>query len=192
MSRKQCKPMRHLMGAVDVGDPTGARDLLPLVYDELRMLARARLQQEPAGQTLQPTALVHEAYLRLIGDNDPGWDGRGHFFAAAARAMRRILVERARTKKTTKRGGRFRRAQIEQAELECEPPSAEVLAIDEAVRRLEREDPRKGQIVNLRYFARMTTAETAAALGLSVGTVGREWRFIRAWLECEFEGENQL
>ncbi len=163
-----------------------------MVYEELRSLAKAKLRNELPGQTLQPTALVHEAYLRLVGSDDPGWDGRGHFFASAALAMRRILVERARRKGAKKRGGDIRRIASDPIEPSFEPPSDDVLAVDEAVARLEAFDPRKGQIVNLRYFARMTTAETAAALGISVGTVGREWRFIRTWLECELCGENEL
>ena len=179
------KPVTRLLKAAVDGDPRAAEDLLPLVYDELRTLARARLRKIPPGQTLQPTALVHEAYLRVIGNQDPGWDGRGHFFAAAARAMRDILVEQARRKMALKRGGDRRRVAAEQAEPVFEPPTDDVLAVHEAVKRLEQDDPRKGQIVNLRYFARLTTAETAAALGVSVGTVEREWRYIRAWLQRE-------
>jgi RNA polymerase sigma factor (TIGR02999 family) len=171
------------------GDLEAARNLLPLVYDELRKLARARLRILPPGQTLQPTALVHEAYIRLVGKKDPGWDGRGHFFAAAAQAMRNILVEQARRKMAYKRGGGKRRIDIDDAEPAFAPPSEDVLAVDEAVKRLEEDDPRKGQIVNLRYFARLTAAETANALGISVATVGREWRYIRAWLERELRSE---
>lgn len=148
---------------------------------------RERLRKVPPGQTLQPTALVHEAYLRVVGSEDPGWDGRGHFFAAAAQAMRDILVEQARRKAAKKRGGDRQRVATEQAEPVFEPPSDDVLAIDEAVRRLEQDDPRKGQIVNLRYFAKLTAAETAEALGVSVGTVEREWRYIRAYLQRELE-----
>jgi RNA polymerase sigma factor (TIGR02999 family) len=179
------KPVTRALRAVVRGDRRAAEDLLPLVYDELRTLARARLKKIPPGQTLQPTALVHEAYLRVVGNEDPGWDGRGHFFAAAAQAMRDILVEHARRKMAKKRGGDRQRVAAEQAEPTFEPPSEDVLAIDEAVKRLEQDDPRKGQIVNLRYFARLTTAETAEALGVSVGTVEREWRYIRAWLQRE-------
>ena len=185
MAENDSKTVAHMLRAAGRGDPRAANELLPLVYEELRSLARARLQHEAPGQTLQPTALVHEAYLRLVGHEDPGWDGRGHFFAAAARAMRQILVEQARRRNAQKRGGGQKRVSLEQVEPADELPSDDILAIDEAVQRLEKEDPRKGQIVNLRYFARMTTAETAAALGISVGTVGREWRYLRAWLECE-------
>ena len=180
-----CQPLTHILHDAAGGDPKAAQDLLPLVYDELRQLARARLRKVPVGQTLQATALVHEAYLRIVRAKDPGWDDRGHFFAAAAQAMRDILVEQARRKAAIKRGGDRHRVGGDQLEAAVEPPSAEVLAIDEAIARLARQDPRKGQIVNMRYFARMTTGETAAALGISVATVGREWRYIRAWLERE-------
>ncbi len=179
------KPVtRALRAAVD-GDPGAAKDLLPLIYKELRTLARARLNRLPPGQTLQPTALVHEAYLRVVGDDDPGWDGRGHFFAAAARAMRDILVEQARRKMALKRGGDRRRVDYDKVDPAFAPPSEEILAVDEAVKRLDEDDPRKGQIVNLRYFARLTAVETAEALGVSVGTIEREWRYIRAWLEFQ-------
>jgi len=151
----------HGLESVGCGDPRAAQDLLPLVYDELRTLARARLKKVPPGQTLQPTALVHEAYLRVVGSEDPGWDGRGHFFAAAAQAMRDILVEHAHRKTTKKRGGDRRRVPTEQAKPTFEPPSEAVLAVDEAVKRLERDDPRKGQIVNLRFFARLTAGVPA-------------------------------
>ena len=147
--------------------------------EELRVLARSKMAAERPGQTLQATGLVHEAYLRLVGDEDPGWKGRGHFFGAAALAMRRILVEQARRKARLRHGGGLERVDLEQAEPVIEPPTANVVAIDEAVRRLEQRDPRKGRIVNLRYFAGLTTEETARALDLSVGTVEREWRFIR-------------
>jgi len=179
----------RILAEVQRGDRWAAEDILPLVYDELRSLARTRLKYERPGQSLQPTALVHEAYLRLVGDEDPGWDGRGHFFAAAARAMRQLLVDRARQKLALKRGNRQKQVSLEYAEPALEPPAECVLAVDEALHRLEVEDARKGQIVNLRFFSRMTTAETAAALGISVATVGREWRYIRAWLECELQQE---
>lgn len=184
-STDESKPITRVLHAAVDGDSEAAGQLLPMVYDELRNLARARLKRLPPGQTLQPTALVHEAYLRVVGTEDPGWDGRGHFFAAAATAMRDILVEQARRKMAIKRGGGQQRIDIEYAEPAFVPPSEDVLAVDEAVKRLEKDDPRKGQIVNLRYFARLTAQETALALGISVATVGREWRYIRAWLERE-------
>ena len=174
----------RILQAAAGGDALAAADLLPQVYAELRSLAKRRLAQENPGQTLQPTALVHEAYMRLVGDEDPGWDSRGHFIAAAATAMRRILVENARRKLTQKRGGGRPRLTMKQVEAALEPPSEDILAVDDAVKRLESEDPRKGQIVNLRFFARMTTEETAAVLGISAGTVRREWQYIRTWLQA--------
>lgn len=185
MSVGDVKPVPRILQAIAESDAEAPEDLLPLVYDELRQLARARLRRLPPGQTLQATALVHEAYLRIVRAEGPGWSDRTHFFAAAAQAMRDILVEQSRRKATAKRGGDQRRVDCDHVEPFVEPPSQEILAIDEAVRRLEQEDPRKGQIVNLRCFARMTMAETAEALGISVATVGREWRFIRSWLERE-------
>ena len=178
--------LRELAGDTQ-GDSEAASNLLPLVYDELRSLARTRLKKVPPGQTLQATALVHEAYLRLVGCADPGWDSPGHFFAAAARAMRDIMVEQARRKMARKRGGDRQRVTPEVAEPSVEPTPEEILAMDEALEELEQDDPRKGQIVNMRYFARMTTVETAEALNISSGTVGREWRYIRAWLKCKLE-----
>ncbi|UCC32638.1 MAG: hypothetical protein JSU86_10210 [Phycisphaerales bacterium] len=185
MSDDNLKPVTRILHAAAQGDATAARDLLPLVYDELRTLALARLRKIPPGQTLQATALVHEAYLRLVGPGDPGWDSQAHFFGAAAQAMRDILVEQARCKMTQKRGGGRVRVDAEDVEPTVEPPSDEILAVYEALKRLEEDDPRKGTIANLRYFARMTASETAEALGISVGTVGREWRYIQAWLEHE-------
>ncbi len=190
-ARDQKADTRILLDAASRGDSEAARDLLPLVYDELRALARVRLKQELPGQTLQPTALVHEAYLRVVGRDDPGWDSRGHFFAAAARAMRQILVEQARRKTAQKRGGDHRRVFSQWVDLAVEPPPEVVLAVDEALQHLEQDDPRKGQIVNLRYFARMTSMETAEALGVSVGTIEREWRYIRAWLHRELSASTE-
>lgn len=178
-----------VLDAVCKSDTQASRDLLPLVYDELRRLAQVRMAHEPPGQTLQPTALVHEAYLRVTEGTRPDWNSRGHFFAAAARAMRRILVEQARRKAREKHGGGHRRADVEVNDLpvSIEKPLGDVLAVDEAVQKLEAEDERKGQIVNLRYFAGLTAEETAAALGLSDRTVRREWRFIKVWLRRELE-----
>jgi len=185
MNSEEVKPVTQVLRDATCGDVEAARDLLPLVYDDLRNLARARLKKVPPGQTLQTTALVHEAYLRIVGSEDPGWDNRGHFFASAAQAMRDILVERARRRMADKRGGDWHRIPMADAEAALDPPSDQILAVDEALKRLELDDPRKGQIANLRFFARMTTAETAAALDISVSTVGREWRYIRTWLECQ-------
>jgi RNA polymerase sigma factor (TIGR02999 family) len=187
VSTEEKKPITRALEAAAQGDPRAARELLPLVYHELRALARARLSRLPPGQTLQPTALVHEAYLRLAGTSrgDSGWSGRGPFFAAAARAMRDILVEEARRKASLKRGGDFERIDLERAAPAFLPPSADILAVDEAVTRLETIDPRKAAIVNLRYFARLTVDETALAVGVCPATIRRECRFIRAWLERE-------
>jgi len=172
------------------GDRAAAAELLPLIYDDLRKLARARMAKLAPGQTLQPTALVHEAYARVIGSGDPGWDGRGHFFGAAAQAMRNILVDQARSKAALKRGGGRQRLDLQDGDLAIQPPREDILALDEALRQLETDDPRKGQIVNLRYFAGLTAEETAAALDVSVGTVEREWRYIKAWLHTQLaEGD---
>lgn len=172
----------HLLTRSQAGDLQAAEELLPLVYEELRRLARARLANEPAGQTLQPTALVHEAYLRLVGDKDPGWNSRGHFFGAAALAMRRILVEQARRKAGIRHGGGQIREQL--SDFEITPPEAgdDLVSIHEALKQLESEDPRKGQIVNLRYFAGLTEKEVAEVLDISLSTVEREWRYCRRWL----------
>lgn len=180
---EEVKPVTQVLRDATGGNVEAAQDLLPLVYEELRSLARARLKKFPPGQTMQATALVHEAYLRIVGSEDPGWDNRGHFFASAAQAMRDILVERARRRTAEKRGRDWHRIPMQDAEAAFEAPPDQVLAVHEALKRLERHDPRKGKIANLRFFARMTTAETAAALNISVATVGREWRYIRTWLE---------
>jgi RNA polymerase sigma factor (TIGR02999 family) len=166
----------------DPGEAQAAAELLPKVYTELRRLAGALTGQLPPGQTLQPTALVHEAYLKLVGARDPGWEGRRHFFGAAARAMRQILVEQARRKGSRKRGGDGRRLELTEGLAVIEPPADDVLALDEAIRCLQAEDPRLAEIVELRYYTGLSVEETAGVLGLSVSTVTREWRFARAWL----------
>jgi len=175
-----------------------ATKLLPLVYEELRALARARLAMERPGQTIQATALVHEAYLRLIGDADPGWSGRAHFFGAAAQAMRRILVDQARSRGRLKRGGDRARVELDEHEPPIdergggiETPATDVIAMDEAVKRLEAVDQRKAQIVSLRYFAGFTAEETAEVLGVSLGTIERDWRFIKAWLREELDRQTE-
>jgi len=159
-----------------------AAELLPIVYAELRRLAVALSAALPPGQTLQPTALVHEAYVRLVGNTDPGWNGRRHFFGAAALAMRNILVEQARRKGALKRGGGGRRVAFTEGLAIIEPPAPEILAVDEAIQQLETEKPHLAEIARLRYFVGLSADETAAVLGISASTLTREWRFARAWL----------
>ncbi len=181
----------RLLDAASAGDPRAAADLLPLVYDELRRLAAARMAAEAPGQTLQPTALVHEAYLRLLGDGagpGPGWDHRGHFFAAAAEAMRRILVESARRRRTLKRGGALRRADHDPAGPAAPERPDELLAVDEALDGLAAIDPQAAELVKLRYFAGLSVADAAKALGLSTRSAERTWSYARAWLRRAIEG----
>jgi RNA polymerase sigma factor (TIGR02999 family) len=171
------------------GEPKLARELLPLVYDELRRLAAQRLAKEAPGQTLQATALVHEAYLRLVGETpDRPWDGRGHFFAAAAEAMRRILVEQARRRHRLKRGGDRARIDLDQVDLAAPATDEHVLALDEALERLAQIEPVKAQLVQLRVFAGLTIAQVAEVLGLSISTTDRYWAYARAWLRVEIAG----
>jgi RNA polymerase sigma factor (TIGR02999 family) len=178
-----------LLAAIEQGDPHAANQLLPLVYEELRRLAGQRLAQEKPGQTLQPTALVHEAYLRLVGaDPEARWDSRGHFFAAAAEAMRRILVENARRKRTLKRGGDRARQDIDEAQLIAPEPQEDLLALDEALTKLAARDPVKAELVQLRYFGGLTIEEAARALGISTTTAERYWTYARAWLHREIGG----
>jgi RNA polymerase sigma factor (TIGR02999 family) len=159
-----------------------AAELLPVVYAELRRLAGALSGRLPPGQTLTPTVLVHEAYLRLVGEEDPGWHGRRHFFGAAARAMRNILVEQARRKASHKRGGGARRVELAEGLAVIDPPADDLLAVDEAIQKLQAEKPHLAEIAMLRYFAGLSAEETAAVLGISLSTLAREWRFARAWL----------
>jgi RNA polymerase sigma factor (TIGR02999 family) len=176
-----------ILNAVEQGDPAAAAELLPLVYDELRRQAAWRLAQERPGQTLQATALVHEAYLRLLGNQDSKWQGRRHFFAAAGQAMRRILVENARRKKRLKHGGHLERVDVELVDLAAPVPDDELLAMDEALERLEQFDPRAFELVNLCFFAGLTQAQAAQELGISLSTVERTWAFARAWLFREMQ-----
>jgi len=183
----------QILSALARGDAQAASRLLPLVYDELRRLAAHKLSQETAGQTLQPTALVHEAYLRLVGNEPHGddrkqWDGRGHFFAAAAAAMRRILVDNARRKRRQKRGGGLVRQELDEAQLVAAEPCEDLLALDEALDRLTKEHPVKAELVKLRYFAGLTGAQAAAALNISTATAERYWAYARAWLLKEMAG----
>jgi RNA polymerase sigma factor (TIGR02999 family) len=179
----------RILSAIETGDPHAANQLLPLVYDELRRLAAHRLAHEGPGQTLDATSLVHEAYLRLVqgGDSksaqkEPNWDSRGHFFAAAAEAMRRILVERARHKATLKRGVKFQRLDLDQVEPAQDDRSAELLALDEALAKLEQHDAQAGRLVKLRYFGGLTHQQAAEALGIGRRTADRLWTLARAWL----------
>jgi RNA polymerase sigma factor (TIGR02999 family) len=173
----------RILHALKHGDPDAAGRLLPLVYDELRRLAARQLAREKPGQTLQATALVHEAYLRLAGKDAPqGWDSRGHFFAAAAEAMRRILVENARRKKRQKRGGDLRRVDLPLDEAASAARSDDLLALDEALELLAREDPQKAELVKLRFFAGLSVEEAARCLGISRATADRYWAYARAWL----------
>jgi RNA polymerase sigma factor (TIGR02999 family) len=173
----------RILSAIEQGDPHAAEELLPLVYKELRRLAASRIAQEKPGQTLQATALVHEAYLRLVDvDKVQQWDSRGHFFAAAAEAMRRILVERARSKAARKRGGHARRLDLAQLPLAVDERSEELLALDEALAELEKHDAQAAQIVKLRYFGGLGHQEAAKVLGLGRRAADRLWALARAWL----------
>ena len=175
--------VRQLLDSAAAGDPKAAAELLPLVYDELRKLAAQRLAQEKPGETLQATALVHEAYLRLVdAQQAPHWDSGGHFFAAAAEAMRRILVENARHKRRLRHGGGRKRLDLDRLELTEDGTSPDVLALDVALEKLAAEEPSAAEVVKLRYFAGLTIAQSAAALDISVRTANRHWAFAKAWL----------
>jgi RNA polymerase sigma factor (TIGR02999 family) len=177
----------RLIEAAVAGDPKAAADLLPLVYDELRALAAAKLGAERPGQTLQATALVHEAYLRLVGGavGDPGWENRSHFFAAAAESMRRILVDAARRKASEKSGGDHGRVDLADADPAAPEVDVDLLALDEALDRLARHDSRKAELVKLRFFAGLTNDQAAAALGISPSTADNDWAYARSWLQIE-------
>jgi RNA polymerase sigma factor (TIGR02999 family) len=159
-----------------------AAELLPILYDELRRLAGVLTAGLPLGQTLQPTALVHEAYLRLVKNQDPGWEGRRHFFGAAAQAMREILIEQARRQASFKHGGQARRIELAEGVAWIEPPSNDLLVLDDAIEQLGAQDASLAEIVRLRYYTGLSIEETAEVIGVSVSTVTRDWRFARAWL----------
>ena len=181
----------RVLDAAARGDANAAAALLPLVYEELRKLAARRLTREAPGQTLQATALVHEAYVRLVdgeASSQQQWDGRGHFFAAAAEAMRRILVDAARHKPSRKRGGGRQRLGLDGIELAAGVPSTDVLALDEALEKLARDHPRKAELVKLRFFAGLTNDEAAEAMGVSPSTVDNDWAYARSWLHVELGG----
>ncbi len=179
-----------ILAAIRGGDERAAGDLLPLIYDSLRRLGQQMMAQEKPGQTLQATALVHEAYLRLLGD-DTTWDDRRHFYAAAARAMRRILVERARRRGRLRHGGRRARVDLDVAQIAQQEDSLDYVAVDEALGRLEQEDPRVAQVVMLRFFAGLSVEDTARALGTSPRTVRRDWSYAKAWLYEALEPEEE-
>jgi RNA polymerase sigma factor (TIGR02999 family) len=179
----------RILSAIEQGQPHAAEQLLPLVYDELRQLAAARLAREAPGNTLDATALVHEAYVRLVGpDNTNRWDNRGHFFAAAATAMRRILIERARQKQRLIHGGGRRRQAMDPDLVAAPEPDEELLALDAALAKLAQRDPQKARLVELRYFAGLTGDQAAEILGISPSTADRHWVFARAWLRREVQG----
>ena len=179
----------RILSAIEQGDPRAAEQLLPLVYEELRKLAAQRMAHEAPGQTLQATALVHEAYLRLVNvEQAARWDSRGHFFAAAAEAMRRILVDRAREKGREKRGGKLKRLDIDAIDLATTAAPDQLLAIDEALAKLALDDPPAARVVELRYFAGLTVEEAGNAIGISTATAYRHWNYARAWLHVELGG----
>ena len=173
----------RILSAIEQGDPHAAEQLLPLVYDELRKLAAQKLTLEKPGQTLQATALVHEAYLRLVGDQP--FDNRGHFFAAAAEAMRRILIDQARAKKSLKRGGELKRHDIDDIQVAAPELSMDLLTLNDVLARFEQIDDLKARLVKLRYFAGLTIAQAAQVLGISATTADRYWAYARAWLHAE-------
>jgi RNA polymerase sigma factor (TIGR02999 family) len=176
----------QILSRIESGDRQGSADLLPMAYAELRQLAAVRLNNEKPGQTLQATALVYEAYLRLLGDQpEQPWNSRGHFFAAAAEAMRRILVEKARKKRRVRHGGEFQRVDLDDGAVIVKSPDEHFLAIDEALERLERISAPRAKIVKLRYFAGLTVPQAANAMGVSITSAERYWRFAKAWLLAE-------
>jgi RNA polymerase sigma factor (TIGR02999 family) len=182
----------RIVSAIEQGDPRAAEQLLPLLYDELRSLAARKLAREKPGQTLDATGLVHEAYLRLVGDDpEKSWHGQRHFFAAAAEAMRRILVEQARRKGRSKRGGRQRRLDLQANVPTVQGPSLDILAVHEALKDLEQIEPQKAELVKLRYFAGLTLSAAAAIMGISTPTAERFWRYARAWLARELRREEE-
>jgi RNA polymerase sigma factor (TIGR02999 family) len=188
---KRMSEVTHILAAIERGDPHASEQLLPLVYDQLRKLAAQRLASEKPGQTLQATALVHEAFVRLVdGEQIHGWDGRGHFYAAAAEAMRRILIDSARRKNTLKAGGGRRRVNLDNFDPALDEPDPELLALDDALRELEQRHPRKSEVVKLRFFAGLTTPQAAMALGISTSTAENDWAYARSWLRLRIGGSD--
>jgi RNA polymerase sigma factor (TIGR02999 family) len=180
----------RILNAIERGDAKATEELLPLVYEELRILAAQKLSHEPPGQTLQATALVHEAYLRLVSDEPRNWENRGHFFAAAAEAMRRILVENARRRNRLKRGDGRHRIELKDAEIAVDGAGDDLLALDEALTKLAQEDPAKADLVKLRYFAGLTLDQAAQAMNISRATASRHWSFAQAWLFHEINEDD--
>ena len=172
----------RILNAIEQGDAGATEELLPLIYEELRLLAARKMSHEPPGQTLQATALVHEAYLRLVEVKDQSWNSRGHFFRAAAEAMRRILVENARKKQRIKRGGKHERLTLDEASITIDKQDIDLLALDEALAKLEEYDPEKANLVKLRYFVGLTTSKSAEILNISLPTANRHWSYARSWL----------
>ena len=182
----------RVLAAIQDGDVHAAEQLLPLVYGELRRLAAEKMAQEKPGQTLEATGLVHEAYLRLVDVKKvQHWNSRGHFFAAAAEAMRRILVENARRKRSFKRGGDYQRVNLDESLTYAQEPPDDLLALSEALDRLAREDPQKAELVKLRFFAGLSVQQTADVMGISRATADRHWAYAKAWLYCEISGEGK-
>jgi RNA polymerase sigma factor (TIGR02999 family) len=176
----------RILSAIEQGDPHAAEQLLPLIYEELRKLAAQKLAQEKPGQTLQATALVHEAYLRLVDtEKDQHWNSRGHFFAAAAEAMRRILVEQARRKKSVKAGGQLQRLELDDEQLAAPSRDVDLIGLDEALNKLADHDSRKAELVKLRFFAGLTICQAAAALGIAESTADADWAYAKSWLRLE-------
>ena len=187
----------QILNAIERGDPKAAEELLPLVYEELRLLAAQKMSKEQPGQTLQATALVHEAYIRLVEAKDQNWNSRGHFFKAAAEAMRRILIDNARRKKSLRKGGDHQQIDIDQANLYVQVPSDEsssedLLALDEALEKLDKIDPRNADFVKLRYFAGLSLNQVAEIEGISRRTATRWWNYARAWLHREISGDREI
>jgi RNA polymerase sigma factor (TIGR02999 family) len=183
----------HILLQIESGDPSAAERLLPLVYEELRKLAAAKLGQEKSGQTLQATALVHEAYLRLVqADQASAWNGRGHFFAAAAEAMRRILVEQARRKRSQRGGGGVQRQGVDEQQIAAPEPNIDVLAVNEVLERFQSVDHVAAQLVKLRYYAGLTIPQAAEVMGISRSTADRYWAYARAWLHAELRDEPEV
>jgi len=180
----------RILNAIERGDAKATDELLPLVYEELRILAAQKLSHEPPGQTLQATALVHEAYIRLVGNEPQGWNSRGHFFVAAAEAMRRILVENARRKKSEKCGGSHHRIDVDNLDIACEDRSDELVRLAEALNRLAEYEPEVAQLVKLHYFAGLTMEQIGEILGISRRTAGRYWNYARLWLHREIAKED--